>query len=165
MLSWVNPFLEVGKTKKYGNGVFAKKNLKKDEVLTVFGGYVIPIDEFKKLSVEMQEYAYQISENLLFGPVSENEVCISEYFNHSCNPNAGFRDQLTLVSMKDINVGEEITFDYAVCMTSDILDLKCLCESDDCRKYIKGNDWKKTELQKKYNGYFQPYIREMIDKK
>ncbi len=67
--------------------------------------------------------------------------------------------------MRDIKKGEEITFDYAVCMTSNILNMHCLCGKNNCRKLITGDDWKIEELQKKYAGYFQPYIQEKIDNK
>lgn len=166
--SWMNPKLEVRKVRKYGKkekGVFAKSNIKRDEVVTIFGGYVIAINEFKRLPKKMQNFAYHISRDFLFGPIKEREIYISEYFNHSCDPNTGFMDQLTLVAMRNIKKDEEITFDYAICMTSTILDIKCFCNSKNCRKTIKGNDWKISGLQKKYRGYFQPYIQKMINKK
>jgi uncharacterized protein len=48
-------------------------------------------------------------------------------------------------------------------MTSSIVDMKCFCGSKICRGKVKSYDWKITELQKRYRGYFQPYIQDKID--
>ena len=55
--SWMNPKLEVRLVPKYGKdarGVFAMSNIKKNEVLAVFGGYIVPSHDLKKLSKKMQ---------------------------------------------------------------------------------------------------------------
>ena len=33
--------------------------------------------------------------------------------NHSCDPNAAIREELLLVAIRDIQIGEEIRFDYS----------------------------------------------------
>lgn len=46
--SWMNPKLEVRLAPRYGKGakgVFAKRGIEKDELLAIFGGYVIPLKE------------------------------------------------------------------------------------------------------------------------
>jgi hypothetical protein len=83
--------------------------------------------------------------------------------NHSCSPTCGFGGEIIVIAMKDLNIGEEITIDYAMCVTSDkIKNMKCFCESKNCRKKITANDWKNIDLQKKYKGYFEPYIDKKI---
>ena len=164
-MSWISPKIKVSLSSICGKGVFSQKEIKKDEILVIFGGYVMNTEEFFSLSEELQNFPYHISENLLFGPIKEEDVAVGEYFNHSCDPNAGFEDKITLVAMRDIKKGEEVTFDYAICMTSGILNMNCLCGKNNCRKLITGDDWKIEELQKKYAGYFQPYIQEKIDNK
>ena len=88
-------------------------------------------------------------------------MSVSYYFDHSCNPNAGFRDSITLVAMRTIQKGEEVTFDYCMC-SSALLRFKCACETAQCRKIIRSNDWRKPELQARYAGYFVPYINDKI---
>ncbi len=39
--SWMNPKLEVRDTGKCGKGVFAKEDIRKNEVLSIHGGYII----------------------------------------------------------------------------------------------------------------------------
>ena len=86
--------------------------------------------------------------------------------NHSCNPSCGFNGQISLVSMRDIFQGEEITYDYSM---TDVgskeqgwVDMECLCGSKNCRKMITGNDWRLEELQQKYKGYFSRYIQDLV---
>jgi hypothetical protein len=68
------------------------------------------------------------------------------------------------VAMRDIAVDEEICFDYAMSDSSDYDEFECGCGSPNCRKRISGSDWKKPELQKRYKGYFSPYLQQRIDK-
>lgn len=163
-MSWVSPKIFSKKSQKSGFGVFAKKPISENEIITIFGGYVINIQDLPKIPDGLQDYYYQISDKLFYGPVRKKDIMESEFFNHSCNPNSGFKDSITLIAIKDIKKNEEVTFDYAMCMTSGILNLKCQCGEKKCRKIIKGSDWKKPELQKKYKNYFQPYIKEKIEK-
>lgn len=172
-LNWQNPKLFLQHVKTYkgrnngrdkGFGVFTSKNIKKGECLVIFGGYIIPRDRVFDLPKALQEYCYQIHDNFFFGPVKKNEVSLSEHYNHSCEPNAGFKDSITLVAIKDIKKDEEITMDYAMCITGNEFNFKCDCGLKECRKYIKGSDWKIKKLQEKYGNYFQPYILEKINK-
>lgn len=169
-ISWASKKVSVHKAGSKGSGLFAAKNIKRNEIISVLGGYVIPLREFKGMKGNslshhlIYNYAYHISDDLLFSPVRRTEISEPEYINHSCDPNTGFRGEIRFAAMKDIKQGEEITIDYAVCMTSSLFNMKCLCGSKFCRKFITGGDWKKTNLQKKYKGFFQPYIAEKIKK-
>jgi len=166
----MNPLLEVQTVPKYGKdgkGVFAKKNIKKGDLLSVFGGYIITRKEEESLPEGFQDEGIQISDDLVLGIKDKSGAEDASYFNHSCAPNAGCNGQIFLVAMRNIEEGEEITFDYGMvlCKTKGCKSykLECVCGAKKCRKYITDNDWKIPELQKKYNGYFQWYIQEKID--
>jgi hypothetical protein len=90
------------------------------------------------------------------------EVTEEECINHSCDPNLGFKGMIELVALRDIGSGEQVTFDYAMCMTESYGDMECWCGSERCRGRFTGNDWKLPELQQRYRGHFQPYIEEKI---
>jgi hypothetical protein len=164
--SYINPKLEVRDAGKYGKGVFAKENVKRDSTLAVFGGHVFDISEEEKLTGNLNDYSLQISEYLVIGPVHEKEVSDSDFFNHSCDPNAGFKGQIFLVAMHNIKKGEQVTFDYAMALSkarnASFYKIKCFCGANNCRGYVTENDWKKPELQKKYDGYFQWYLQDKI---
>lgn len=161
----MNPKLEVRDTGKYGKGVFAKEDIKKNERLAMFGGYIMTLDEEEKLPKNIKDLAHQIDDNFVIGIKDEDKKQNVDNFNHSCNPNAGFKGQIFFVSMRDIEAEEEITFDYAMTLGGDEpYSMECKCGSPNCRKIIDENGWKNPELQQKYKGYFQWYLEEKIAK-
>jgi SET domain-containing protein len=162
--------LTVNDINSYGKGVFAVKKIKKDEVLCVFFGNLLPVKEEEKLPEGFNDVGFQVTEDLLIGVSNESKLELDNgaYFNHSCEPNAGFRGQIILVAMRDIRKGEQVVFDYAMVLSKSKgakkYELKCLCGSEKCRGYITDDDWKIPSLQKKYKGYFQWYLQEKIKK-
>lgn len=169
-ISWTNPNVGLGDTRGYGKGVFAKNDIGKGETAAVFGGYVIAIKDLPDIQKKMSDAydvilhaGYQVTDDLIFSPINEEQFSVAEYLNHSCDPNCGFKGQIELVAMRDIQKGEEVTMDYAMCTTSDLFSLEeCLCGTINCRKATSGDDWMSPLLQEKYEGYFQPYIEEKI---
>lgn len=166
----MNPKLEIRFNAKYGKkakGVFSKECIKKNELLAIFGGYILTLKEEEKLPIEFRDHGVQIHENFVLTVKKKSEVG-DGYFNHSCNPNAGYKGQIFFVAMRNIKIREEITFDYAMVLHNAKgvrhYKLKCLCGSQNCRGYVTENDWKKQELQKKYDGYFQYFLQEKINK-
>lgn len=166
--SWMNPKLEVRETQKYGKGVFAKKDIKKSEILTIFGGYIKNNKEEAGLKSSVSDEGVQISEDFSLGVLKPEELEDASFLNHSCSPNAGFAGQIFLVAMRNIKKGEQVAFDYAMVLSKTkgvkFYKMKCSCGSKSCRGYIADNDWKIPELQKKYKRYFQFYLQEKIKK-
>lgn len=166
---WLNPKLKVKKTNKYGFGTFANENIKKDELLLVLSGYVMRLQDEEKLPKSLNDNGIQVTEDFSICVSKKEELGGINFFNHSCDPNAGVRGQIFLVAMKKIKAGEEVTFDYAMtlCQSRNVkpYHLKCLCGKKICRGTITDSDWKKKELQRKYKGYFQYFIQEKINNK
>jgi len=165
---WMNPNLAVRDTKKYGNGVFAIKKIKRGELCAVFGGYVISYKDEAKLPSKYNDTGIQISDQFVISTLYNKEP--ADNLNHSCNPNTGVKGQIFLVSMRKIEIGEQVTFDYAMCLSytkkysPHFYKTKCLCGSKNCRGLITANDWKRPELQKRYKSFFSWYIQEKINK-
>ena len=83
------------------------------------------------------------------------------YSNHSCYANLGIRGEITLVAMRDIRAGEELTHDWAM-TDDDDYSVECKCGAPNCRKILTGKDWQLLELQKRYAGYFSAYLARKI---
>ncbi len=79
------------------------------------------------------------------------------FINHSCDPTVGFRDQVVYVALRDIELGEELCYDYAM-ERSDGFALDCHCGSRSGRGKVSGQDWISPELQQRYGDYFSIYI-------
>lgn len=162
--NWIHPGLGVVDIPGRGYSVIATEDIADCTTLAVFGGKVITSEEFGLLSPEMQNYPYQIDSELFLSPVDLNDVGIGERLNHSCNPNAGFRGAIHLTAIRDIAAGEQVTIDYAMCVSSDddAFVMECNCGSILCRKRITGQDWQLEEVQSRLLPYFQPYLQERV---
>jgi SET domain-containing protein len=156
--SYLSPKLELQACPgKGGYGLFALEPLAKDEVLAVWGGVVVPDERLHDYSEYAQTHGLQVEDNLYLLPLTEDDP--SDYFNHSCSPNAGLLGQITLVAMRPIQAGEEICFDYAMSDSNPYDEFDCGCGTPHCRGRITADDWKRPDLQERYQGYFSPYLQ------
>jgi SET domain-containing protein len=164
--SYLSPKCEARKTSPISRyGMFAKKKIKKNELILVWGGSVLTKKDMAKLpkAVSDHEYPLQVYPGIFFGPKRTGDIDQAEMVNHSCDPNAGIKGQCVLVARRDIKPGEEITYDYETTDTED-MNFKCNCGSKICRGRIDGGSWKKPEWRKKNKDYLSWYITEKIMK-
>lgn len=164
---WLNPKLRVNDTLQTGKGTFAVKNIKKGELLLVLSGYVMFLEDEERLPGSLSDNGIQVSDELSLCASKKSELGGINFFNHSCEPNAGIRGQIFLVAMRPIIKNEEVTFDYAMTLCrakkAKPYRLKCMCRTKNCRGIITDNDWKRKDLQLKYKDYFQYFIQEKIN--
>lgn len=166
--SWTHPNLEVRESRIHGKGVFAALPIKAGERLAIFGGDIMLIDEIETLPEALQDYPMQIEERFVIGSREGRDSEDADYFNHSCEPNSGFKGQIFLVAMRDIEKDEELTFDYAMVLSQSVgsdmvFTMECQCGTRSCRKMISEEDWKRPDLQEKYHGFFSEYLAEKIE--
>lgn len=148
-------------------GVFAIAPLKRDEVIAVWGGFIITSAEFVRLSKKgfknIDDYATKVADGFYMVSCKKGGLEDDDFFNHSCSPNAGIKGQILMVAIRNIKKGEEITYDYCLTDADFAYSFKCSCSSLNCRKRITTSDWKIPGLQKRYKGYFSWYIQNKID--
>lgn len=144
-----------------GLGVFAVAPIAAGETVAAFGGTVCSREEFDALPDVRRIHALQIDDELyMIGPP---EYEPADMFNHSCTPNCGIVGNILLVAMGDIAVGDELSFDYAMCDAADYDEFVCLCEADGCRRVVTSADWQRPELQARYRGYMSSYLVRRIE--
>ena len=143
-----------------GSGSFAIEKITKGEVVASFGGFVVGQKDLKDYSIDRVARSLQLdAENyLLSGPIPES----GDMINHSCEPNCGAFGTSSVIAKSDIEIGEELTFDYAMTDSSQYDEFKCFCGKENCREKITGKDWKDPILQIKYNDYFSSFIAKLI---
>ena len=142
-------------------GVFATKHINKGEVIAVLGGVIVQKKDRKQYEKEIGDVGIQIHDDFFICPTSTKELKCSGVFNHSCNPNIGYINSVSLVAIKNIIPGEELVFDYAF-SESIAYNFRCRCASLKCRKNIRSSDWKIKSIQNKYLRYFSPYLKNKI---
>ena len=159
--SYLSPKLEPRQVFGNQNGLFASQTIESGELLVVWGGNIYPTEAFNKLTPREQERSIQVEEGMyLIADVEEP----ADYFNHSCDPNAGLNGPISLVALRRIHPGEHVCFDYAMSDGSPYDEFECQCGSANCRHSITGDDWQNPELQERYYGYFSPYLQRRIDR-
>lgn len=157
---WLAPGLEAREVAGKGRGVYTKRAIKAGETVTVWGGDILNRDQLMGCSELQQSHAVQVWEGLYLVPHREPED--ADCFNHSCEPNVGVRGQMVLQAMRDIEAGEELCFDYATTDSSDYDEFRCACGAGACRGVVRGDDWRRKDLQDKYRGWFSIYLQQRM---
>jgi hypothetical protein len=156
--TWLNCKVEGRKTKT-GDGLIAVQPITLEEPIVVWGGIVCTRAELVTFPALVSANCVQIEADAF---LLQPELTPGDRVNHSCAPTCGFAGDRTLVTLRPIAVGEEITYDYAMSDSNDYDEFECLCGAPLCRKKITGNDWKDPTLRSRYAGYMSSYIDSLI---
>jgi SET domain-containing protein len=159
--NWLTPKAQMRLTPGKGSGSFAVSKIAKGEIVASFGGFVVDSSQLANYPEDRVSRSLQLNKNtyLLSGKNPES----GDMINHSCDPNCGISGTSSVQSLRDIEIGEELTFDYAMSDSSQYDEFDCACGKESCRGKITGSDWKSDELQAKYNKNFSAYIERLIE--
>jgi uncharacterized protein len=160
--SYISPKAHVRTSPIHGRGLFAKRSIRKGEIVAIKGGHVLDARALARVKPRIAWSYIQIDDGFFLGAARAAEVRRNKiWLNHSCHPNVGIRGQSVFVAMRAVRGGEELTYDWA--MEEDGRDRTlCACGSARCRKVLTGRDWRKPQLQRRYAGYFSAYLAEKI---
>lgn len=158
--NFLTPLAEMRPAAGAGYGSYAIAPIPAGTIVAAFGGTLMDRATFDLQNPDRRSRSIQIDDDVfLLGPVEREP---GDAVNHSCDPNCGMGGAAQVVAMRDIAVGEAITFDYAMADGSDYDEFDCACGSATCRGRVSGNDWRREELQDRYAGYFAPYLTRRI---
>lgn len=158
---YLSPKLEGRLRSQDDRGIFAQQSIQAGELLAVWGGDIITGQQLSQLPPVLRRLSLQVEEDLYLVSTHEGPA---DWMNHSCSPNAGMHGQIVVVAMRDIALGEEVCFDYAMTDGSPYDEFDCTCGSPNCRGKVRGDDWCRPELRLCYAGYFSPYLQRRIDR-
>jgi len=164
--------VEVKSLSVHDKGLFASKFLPKGTII-IDWDYELPaftcaqLDEMEQ-SGELTEvdkrYLWQIEDDVvLVDPGSNYDLDAANFINHSCDANCGIRCLHMLETLRDIEAGEELFFDYGTCEGGADATMTCLCHSKHCRGEVSGNDWKNAAFRARFGRRFLPFILRKID--
>jgi uncharacterized protein len=160
--SYLSPKTRVGPSPIEGRGLFARRRIRKGEIVAIKGGHVYGARTLAKVKGRIAVSYIQIADRFFIGALTAAEVARNKIFiNHSCAPNLGIRGQITYVALRDIGAGEELTYDWAMEEHGRARTL-CRCRARRCRRVLTGRDWTLPRLQRRYRGYFSSYIEDKI---
>ena len=145
----------VGPSRIEGSGLFARRAFDEGETVVVLGGTVIDDAELARLQPQ-SSLAIGEGVNLM-----QDDDDPARYGNHSCEPNLWLADEVTLVTRRAVEAGEELTVDYG---TFSVVpwQMECRCGAASCRGVVTGDDWRRPDLRERYAGRFSPFINARI---
>ena len=125
------PGLRVVRSNIHGYGVVSTRPFAAGELVIEVDGVAQRIEE-----IVDDEYCLWVTDELYFDMVDQ-----TRWINHSCSPNAAVETEVDehgnisawITAVRDIAVGEEITYDYEFPAE---LAIPCTCASPDCRGLI-----------------------------
>lgn len=124
-----NEVIRIGKC-DLGHGVFANKNLERNEIILTFDGPPITFLGTKTKG-PWECMPLQIDEDLYI-----DTLPVGVFVNHSCSPNSGIKRDRDLVALRPIAKGEEIRFDYSTTMQEQSFTMECRCGAFNCRRVV-----------------------------
>jgi len=131
---------------KLGLAVFAVAPIPKGSRIAVFTGETYKAETALDLPEIMRNHAIQIGRReFIFGYKGlAHRLC------HSCDPNCGIRNLTEIFAIRDISIGEEMTWDYRCSENSNWVLETCLCGSDRCTGSVGNYDSLPTPIKKEY---------------
>ncbi len=109
-----------------GCGLFATQNIAKDDYVVEYTGVRIPTSIADTLKTR---YLFDLEDGwTIDGSVRSNKA---RWMNHSCDPNCVSdlcEGRVMLFALRDIEIGEELTFDYGEEYVKDFIEpVGCKC--------------------------------------
>ncbi|PJZ70786.1 S-adenosylmethionine decarboxylase [Leptospira perolatii] len=144
--SYLKNSLEIGTTASGEPFVFTKAKIPAGEVVAVWGGKAVHKSELAGLSGLAAPHRVN-GDFYLVSPLHDDGIDSVHYIRQSGEPNCGFQGDITLLALRDIEAGEEISYHPA----------------------MKNPElaWARSEeaeiVRKRFNGSFPTYIQSKID--
>lgn len=146
-----------------GKGLVATGFIKAGEVVSRLepDQPMFRIDEVLTWSEEKQDdllhYGYQCSATHIVSEQGDER-----FMNHSCDPNTWWADDETMIARRDIQPGEEITYDYATTEITIPFEMTCRCGSPQCRGIVTHLDYRDPAWQAQYEGHLPTHTQQAI---
>lgn len=147
-------------TGRHGRGVFATERFSAGDDILPFVGPRYTRREIPAITRQEDDMYLQVGDDLFMGPSGG----LDDFVNHSCDPNAGLRQagaRWTLIAIRTIEAGEEVTFDYSSTMHRPVLVMRCACGSPGCRGQVDSFVSLPDTVQRRYLdlGIVPDYLR------
>lgn len=158
-----NPKVKLKTFDSMGRSVWAREDISQGEIITEFRGHFYSAEKLSDIPnsspVYARDHVVQVGETEYL----HGKNGLAECINHSCSPNCGIKDSVTIVAMRDIKKGEQITWDYEMTEDSDWCMENCQCGSPECRGTIRGYSFLSQEKREKYKKFTAKWLLEKYE--
>ena len=133
--------IQFRRSRIHGTGGYARKNISKGTKLIEYVGRKITKAESEVQCEGDNVYIFTLDDQHdLDGNVDWNPA---RFINHSCGPNCEAEwdeDRLWIVALRDIQPGEELSFNYGYDL-EDYREHPCLCGASECVGFIVAEEY------------------------
>ncbi len=139
----------VATSKIAGFGLMAGEDIKTEElVFQVKGQLKFKVNKNKKDAMAHPNW-WGVKPNQWIDPEKPYK-----FLNHSCEPNLGIKGKVSLVALRPIKEGEELTVDYSTFEGDPRWEMPCTCGKKLCRRMIRSIQ----HLPASYVNAYYPYL-------
>ena len=151
------PPLARRRSEKDGTGVFALAAIPRGAFIAKLSGRRVHRDD---VDWAAEGLIMQLDDDWFM----EEAGGIDDLFNHSCACNMAFTaDGDGFYALRDIAMGEELTFDYSTCEDDAGWSIACQCGAAGCRGQITGFSGLDAATQRALLPHCRPYLRGRFD--
>ncbi|MFA7315506.1 MAG: SET domain-containing methyltransferase [Candidatus Paceibacterota bacterium] len=150
--------IQIGKSKLHGKGLIASRDIKTGEILFIIKGKILSFLINNKAQAKIAGFNWiGLKKNVWIDPIN-----YGLYLNHSCDPNSAIKGKVTVVAIRPIKAGEEITTDYSLTEADIFWHIKCSCGSKNCRKIIKSIQFLPDKTFQKYANHIPDFFKRIF---
>ena len=146
---------KIQKSKIDNNGLYASKDIKKGTKIIEYKGKIISTKHSAiDPKFDNSKAIYLFNLNKRYDLDGDFKFNIARLINHSCDPNCevlGEGLKVWVYAMKNINKGDELSYDYGFSFDKDFRQFPCKCGSKNCIGYIvrEGSRWRVKKIKNK----------------
>ncbi len=146
--------------KSLGRGLFARRKIKKGEILFLIKGKIIPLTISSSSDSATLPNAIGVDDGVWINPHPNNAL---HFLNHSCDPNVGIKGRVTIVALKNIDKDEQVTIDYSITEGDKLWTLpsRCKCGSKNCRVKIKSIQFLPRSIYRSYLPFVPMFLQKL----
>ena len=144
---------KIKKSKIDKNGLYASRDIKKGTKIIQYKGKIITTDQTENdPKFDNGKAIYLFNLNKKYDLDGDFKFNTARLINHSCEPNCevyGTGLKVWVYAIKNINKGEELSYDYGFSFDEDYKQFPCKCGSKKCIGYIvrEGSRWRIKKLK------------------
>lgn len=146
-----SPF-RIGDAGKKGKGVFAARRMEAGELVWDYAGEERLIHDIPK---ELWQYCFQVDYDTYVVP---ERGSVGWYLNHSCEPSCVILGRTRVVTLRRVEAGEELTFDYSTNVGWEGFSMECECGKKSCRKVVRSYSNLPEELKGRYGACVSSFL-------
>lgn len=139
-----------------GEGIFSETSFKKGSYICRLKGKIIKRKYNEETDRILCANWFGVGKDLWIDPAFP-----LSHINHSCEPNLGIKGKIMFYALRNIEAGEELTFDYSISEEEMDWKLKCNCGSKTCRKFVTSIQFIPKNIFKKYLPYIPTYFQKI----